>query len=376
MRENKVMGIIFSDMHDSALGALTENRTTASVPFGGRYRLIDFTLSNMVNSDISDIGIITKSNYQSLMDHVGAGRPWDLARKRGGLAIIPPFASHGGLGIYRGRLEALAGALSYIRHNDAKYVMISDSDVIANVDLRDMVKQHIASNAQMTLLYKTITVGPDLKGEDLTLMTLDEETGDVKDIARYASAKGQQNLYLNVLLIEKTLLERMINDAMSHDQYSMVRHCIQPAVGRMTVKGYAFEGYATKIENMNSYFAAHMDLLKPEVRTELFPKDRPVFTKVRDQVSVRYGLSSKVGNSLIADGCIINGEVYNSIIFRGAKIGKDAVVRNCIIMQNTYVGDNAHLEYVISDKDVLIKDSRTLVSYETHPIYISKGDTI
>lgn len=375
MRENKVLGIVFSNMHDNALGELTENRTTGSVPFGGRYRLIDFTLSNMVNSDIKDIGIITKSNYQSLMDHVGAGRPWDLARKRGGLVILPPFASYQGAGIYRGRLEALSGALNYIRHNDAKYVLISDSDIISNIDLRGMISEHIKSGAQMTLLYKNCTVQADIM-KDLTTMTVDEETGDVRDIISHAHAKGQQNLYMNVLIIEKMLLERIVNEAVSHDQYSMVRHCIQPSIGRMTVKGYAFEGYVNKIENMRSYFSANMDLLRPEVREELFPKNRPVFTKVRDQVPVKYGLSSKVGNSLIADGCVVNGTVYNSVIFRGAKIGKGAVVKNCIIMQNTYIGDNAHLEYVVTDKDVLIKDSRTLVGYETYPIFIGKGYSI
>lgn len=374
MRENKVMGIIFSNMHDNALGELTENRTTGSVPFGGRYRLIDFILSNMVNSDIQDIGIITKSNYQSLMDHVGAGRPWDLARKRGGLVILPPFA-YQGAGIYRGRLEALSGALNFIRHNNAKYVLISDSDIIANIDLRGMINDHIKSGAQMTLLYKPCTIRPDIM-KDLTTMTVDEDTGDVRDIMGHVQAKGQQNLYMNVMLIDKLLLERMVKDAISHDQYSMVRHCIQPSIGRMTIKGYAFEGYATKIENMRSYFTANMDLLQPEVRDVLFPKDRPVFTKVRDQVPVKYGLSSKVGNSLIADGCVVNGSVYNSVIFRGAKIGKGAVVKNCIIMQNTYIGDNAHLEYVVADKDVLIKDSRTLVGYETYPIFIAKGNSI
>lgn len=371
MRENKVMGIIFSNIHDSALGELTENRTTGSVPFGGRYRLIDFVLSNMVNSDIRDIGIITKSNYQSLMDHVGAGRPWDLARKRGGLVILPPFANYRS-GIYRGRLEAVSGAMNYIRHNDAKYVLLSDSDVIANIDLRDMINQHIKSGAQITMLYKQAETRPD-HTTDNTVMKIDEETGDVRDIMSHSEAKGVQNLYMNVMVIEKSLLERMASDAVSHDQFSMVRHGIQPLLGRMDIKGYNYSGYIAKISNMRTYFAANMDLLRPEVRTELFPQERAIFTKVRDQVPVKYGLSSKVGSALIADGCVIEGEVYNSVIFRGAKVGKGAVVKNCIIMQNTYIGDNAHLEYVVTDKDVLVKDSRTLVGYETYPIYIGKG---
>ncbi|MEM1484835.1 glucose-1-phosphate adenylyltransferase subunit GlgD [Oscillospiraceae bacterium PP1C4] len=374
MRENKVMGIVFSNMHDSILGELTERRTTGSVPYGGRYRLIDFVLSSMVNSDVRDIGIITKRNYQSLMDHVGAGRAWDLARKRGGLVILPPFANQGS-GIYRGRLEALQGALGYIKHNDAKYVLLCDCDIIANIDLREMIHEHIKSGAQITLMFQNTEVLPE-DMRDTTTICCNEETREVTDIMVRPDTKGRQNVYMNVMLVEKTLLERMINEGKSHDQFSLVRHAIQPSIGKLDIKAFEFKGYCHKISGMKSYFAANMELLDPAVRNALFPKEKPVFTKVRDQVPVKYGLSAKVGNSLIADGCIINGEVENCIIFRGVKVGKGAVLKNCIIMQDTTIGDNAHLEYVITDKDVLIKDSRTLIGYKTYPIYIAKASSI
>lgn len=357
------------------LGALTEHRTTGSVPFGGRYRMIDFALSSMVNSDIQDIGIITKMNYQSLMDHVGAGRPWDLARKRGGLVLLPPFASSHGAGIYRGRLEALQGAISYIRHNDAKYVLLSDCDMIANIDLRDMIDDHIKSGAQITMMIKNTEVRPDMV-QDTTTIDFDPNTHEITDIMVRPDVKGTQNVYMNVMLLEKSLLERLIGEGKSHDSYSLIRHAIQPAIGKLDIRAYEFTKYVRKISGMQSYFLANLELLDPKVRGELFPKDKPVFTKVRDQVPAKYGLSASVRNSLIADGCIINGDVQGSIIFRGARIGKNAVLKNCIIMQDTYVGDNAHLEYVITDKDVLIKDSRVLIGYDSYPTYIAKGKTI
>ncbi len=375
MRENKTMGIIFSNMHDSMLGALTEVRTTGSVPFGARYRFIDFVLSSMVNSDIQDIGIITKSNYRSLMDHVGAGRDWDLARKRGGLVLLPPFASSAGNGIYRGRLEALAGASGYIRYNDAKYVLLCDCDIIANVDLRDLINTHIRSGAQITMMYNRQEVHRE-NLRDTTVLFCDPETMDITDIQVRPDISGTQNVYMDTILIEKQLLERLINEGKSHDSYSLIRHAIQPALGKLDIKGYEFKGYAAKISGLKSYLAANMDLLRQEVREELFPKERPVYTKVRDQVPVKYGLSAKVSNSLIADGCIINGTVENSIIFRGVKVGKGTVLKNCIVMQNTYVGENTHLEYVITDKDVLIKDARTLIGCDTYPTYIPKGSSI
>lgn len=374
MRENKVLGMIFSNMHDSMLGELTDRRTTGSVPFGGRYRLIDFVLSDMVQADITDIGIITKSNYQSLMDHVGAGRAWDLSRKRGGLALLPPFASKGS-GHYRGRLEALHGVLGYIKHNNAKYVLIADCDMIARIDFRDMINTHIKSGAQVTMAYKNVEVRPEV-ARDATTLIVNPETMDVTDMLVNPDPKGTQNLYLNVLLMEKTLLERIVSEGASHDEFSLIRHVLQPAVGKLDIKGYEFTAFARKIAGMQSYFQANMELLRPEVREALFPTERPVFTKVRDDVPVKYGLSSKVSNSLIADGCVINGTVENSIIFRGAKIGKGAVIKNSIIMQDSYIGDNAHLEYLIADKDVLVSDSRTLIGYQTYPIYIAKGKRV
>ena len=369
-----MMGIIFSNMHDSTLGELTERRTTGSVPFGGRYRLIDFALSDMVHADIHDIGIITKSNYQSLMDHVGAGRAWDLSRKRGGLAILPPFASKNSV-YYRGRLEALFGALGYIRSNNAKYVLLSDCDTIARVDVRQMLATHVKSGAQITMLYKNAEVRSDMLG-DLTTLEVNPDTQDVVDMLVNPDLRGNHNIYLNVMLIEKSLLERLVSEGASHDYYSMVIHALRPSIGKLVIKGCEHTGYVHKIDGMRSYFHASMELLLADVRGKLFPADRPVFTKVRDEVPVKYGLSAKSKNSLIADGCIIDGTVENCVVFRGAKIGKGAVLKNCIIMQDTYVGENAHLEYVITDKNVLVKDSRTLVGYETYPIYIAKGKVI
>ena len=375
MRENKALGILFSNMHDSILGELTELRTTGSVPYGGRYRLIDFALSSMVNSDIMDIGIITKSNYQSLMDHVGAGRAYDLARKRGGLRILPPFASTNASGIYRGRLEALTNATEFIRRNDAKYVVLGDCDLIANIDLRQVINQHIHTGAYATLVYKKEEVFPeDIR--DTIVLGIEEQTDNIIDIRHHPDVKGEQNVFLNLAVFEKNVLEKIISDGKSHGHYSMMRSVLQPGIGKLNLKGYEFTGYSHKISSMKSYFAANMELLDLEVRTALFPKNKPIYTKVRDQVPVKYGLNAQVSNSLIADGCVIHGKVENCVVFRGTKVGRGATIKNCIVMQNTIIGDNAYLEYVITDKDVLISDSRTLVGYETYPTYITKGSRV
>ncbi len=372
MKKN-TLGIVFSNMHDETLGELTERRTTGSIPFGGRYRLIDFTLSNMVNSGISEVGIITKSNYQSLMDHLGSGRDWDLARKRGGLCILPPFG-HSATGMYRGRLEAIVGIMSYIKYSNAQYVVMSDSDTVANIDFSDLLDQHMKTGADITLVYKRERLNNDYP-KDTTVFSLDENNM-VSDVLVNPFVDGEQNIYINIAVMSKELLERLANEGMSRNNTSFVNFVLQGKSSSLKIMGYHFDKYSSEITSMKAYFKTSMELLNEDVRMQLFPKDRPVYTKVRDEVPVKYGLSSKVKNSLIADGCIIDGTVENSIIFRGVKIEKGAVVKNSIIMQSGIIGENSKLDYVVTDKDVIVNHERHLSGSQMYPVFISKGSRV
>lgn len=373
MRENHTIGIVFSNIHDQQLGALTEKRTTASIPFGGRYRFIDFTLSNLVNAGITDVGIITKSNYQSLVDHVGNGKEWDLDRKRGGLTLLAPYSNQNS-GIYRGRMEALAGALSYLRHSKAEYVVLTDSDLIANFDLKSYIEAHIASGADMTMLYKTLTT-PEDSCKDTAILTLDE-TGRLTDVAMAEQTQKSGKLYLDVSILRRDLLEQKVGEIWRHGGYSFIRDFLWPNLSTMNIRGVEYQGVAMRIGNLQAYYKANMRLLEKEVQRELFWQGRPVYTKVRDEVPVKYGLQARAGNCLVADGCIIDGEVENSVIFRGVRIGKGAKVKNSILMQGTEVGENATLDYVITDKNVRIKDGRSLMGFVTYPAYFPKGGIV
>lgn len=373
MISNKTLGIVFSNMHDHMLSEITEKRTMGSIPFGGRYRLIDFVLSNMVNSGISDVGVITKSNYQSLMDHLGTGREWDLTRKRGGLCILPPFG-HSAAGIYRGRLEALAGIQSYIRHNDAEYVVLADCDVVANVDFTDALNQHLQNHADITVIYKRDTVADD-QTMDTTVFRLDEN-GMVNEVLIHPEIKGEDNVYLDFCILSKELLEKLISEGMSRSIYSFKQGVLQQKCNKLRIFAWKFEGYSAKINSIRSYYKANMQLMDPEVRRQLFPRERPIYTKVRDEVPAKYGLDAKAEGCLLADGSIIEGTVENSIIFRGVHIGKNAVVKNCILMQDTVVSDKVVLDHVITDKNVVIREGRTLVGYETYPLVIAKDSIV
>lgn len=369
---SKALGIVFSNMHDGSMGELTQHRTMGSVPFGGRYRLVDFTLSNLVNSGIGNVGIITKSNYQSLMDHLGTGKEWDLSRKKGGLCILPPFGRHEAV-YYRGRLEALSGIIQYIKSFKADYVVMSDCNVIASVDLAEVIKYHEKLGADITVVYKNRVLNPVQKRE-ATIIKMDE-TRRVNGVF-VDPVDDEGNVLMNIVVIGKTLLEKIIMDSVSSNTHSFTQAILQGAHDKLKIYGYEFTGYVADIKTLRAYYDRSMDLLNADIRKELFPKDRAVYTKVRDEVSVKYGINASVKNSLIADGCVIQGSVENSIIFRGVKIERGAVVKNSIIMQGTLVGENSNLDCVVTDKDVMIRDSRTLSGCASYPMFIEKGSAV
>ena len=374
MREDTVLGIIFSNMHDETLGELTNVRTMGSVPFGGRYRFIDFPLSNMVNSGISNVGVVTKSNYQSLIDHIGSGREWDLSRKVGGLNILPPFSNNHS-GIYRGRLEALSGIVDYISNNRANYVLMADCDVISNMDYREMIHKHISTGADITVLYQKTDLAKEDLLSDTTAFGFDAN-GRINDVMIGPSMPGQYNVYRNVTVISRDLLSRIIADSAQHNQISFKREILQKSHDRYNILGFESTGMSLTIHSIKSYFDANMKLLDPKVRNAIFNAKSPIYTKIKDEVPAKYGTSAKVSNSLVADGCIIDGEVENSVIFRGVKIAKGVTVTNSIVMQGATLSDGASLNYVIADKDVIVREHRALMGFATYPIYIAKGSVV
>ena len=368
-----VLGLVFANMHDTTLGDMTKNRTMGSVMFGGRYRLIDFPLSNMVNSGISEVGVITKSNYQSLLDHLGSAREWDLARKKGGLYILPPFGNVEST-LYRGRIEALYGAMSFIKHSRAKYVIISDCDVVTNIDYKPIVAAHIESGADITAVAHTgVYSSDDIKTSTVFNVDADKK---VTSVLINPDISGTCTTSLNVFVMSMDFLIETVNDAMARGNVSFERNILQEKCRELKIKIYEYDNYFSKLNSPESYFKSNMALLEPENARKLFVPKRSIYTKVSDNAPVKYDLDSKVSNSLIADGCIIEGEVENSVLFRGVKVGKGAKVKNCILMQGTVVGDNAELSYLITDKNVSICENHILTSSPQYPMYVGKGASV
>lgn len=372
---NKTLGIIFPNTYDALIPELTNVRLMASVPFASRYRLIDFVLSSMSNCGIDDIYIMANRNYHSLLDHLGSGRDWDLVRKNGGLNILPPFAIETSKQ-YTGRVTALAGILELLRHSSEKYVLISDSNIACNFDFNKMIAEHEKVGADVSVAYNVQEFPAsikeshdDTKGFYYTLRM--GENGRVTNIHVNDHCAGLQNFSMNIYLIERELLIELINTAFVRGMQYLERDVLLPQLDKLNVHGYKFEGYVARISDLKSYFDENMKLLNDKNLDALFGGSH-IYTKIRDDNPTRYITGAKVENTMAADGCIIEGEVENSVLFRGVKIGKGAKIKNCILMQDTVVEAGAELEYVITDKNVTITAGKSMKGEESLPVYIGK----
>ncbi len=367
-----VLGLVFASMHDSSVSELTEHRTMGSIPFGGRYRLIDFPLSNLVNSGVASVGVITKANYGSLLDHLGSGRDWDLARKKGGLHLLPPYSQTGG--IYKGRLDALANIWSFVEHSKAQHVILSNCDVVTTIDFNPVLEQHKNTGADITLIYGK-GYYDEAKNTSTTILQFDEDNY-VKDVLVNPKIKGECNQWLEMLIISKELLKQIVFDSVSRNTFSFTKEILQNKECGYKIMGFEHKELFMRIDSTESYFAANKRLLDSETRKALFVPKTPVYTKVGDNAPVKYGLESNIKNSLIADGCIIEGTVENSILFRGVKVGKGTVIKDSVIMQGTTIGDNCRICEIITDKNVEIRSDKILNGSETYPVYIKKNGKI
>lgn len=364
-----VLGLIFASMHDAYVSELTRQRTMGSIPFGGRYRLIDFPLSNFVNSGITEVGVITKANYGSLLDHLGSGRDWDLARKKGGLHLLPPYSQTGG--IYKGRLDALNNIWSFVEHSKAQYVILSNCDVVATIDFNDVLKQHMETSADITLVYSK-SYYDSSKDKCATILQFGEDN-TINGVFVDPEMSGECNQWLDMLIISKELLKKIVMNAASENVYSFTREILQNQNSRYKIMGYEHKDVFVRIDSIDNYYLASKMLLNADTRKALFNPARPVYTKVGDNAPAKYGLESNIKNSLIADGCMIEGTVENSIIFRGVKIGKGTVVKDSVIMQGTVIGNDCTVSAIIADKNVEISDNKILAGTETCPSYLPKN---
>ncbi len=368
----KMVGILFASANENKLNELTIHRTTASLPFAGRYRLIDFALSSLVNSGVTRIGIIARNNYSSLMDHIRMGRDWDLNRKNGGISVFPPFVLNTSREVYKGKIEALYTVLDYLKKAPEDYVVIANCNVAANIKLDDLLDEHIERGADITILCHKASVNSSKR----VLITKNDDDL-VTDLSASEIPSDKEHLVsLNIYIANKDYLIAKVEQSYARGYVEFEKDILFKEVEGGRIYARELEGYAAIIDDVKTYYNESMKVLDMAVREELFGSIRKIYTKVKDSVPTMYLNDAKVKNSLIADGCVINGTVENSILFRSVRIEEGAEVKNSIIMENGIVMRGGKISYTITDKQVVIGAGRQISGSETYPIVIVKNKIV
>jgi glucose-1-phosphate adenylyltransferase len=372
----EAFGLIYAGEESTNLRELVDNRAIAALPIGGKYRVIDLPLSNMVNSGIRNVGVITSRNYNSLVDHLGSGKYWGLSRKSDGLFVMTPFSSRGNTGIYRGKVEALKSSMDYIKRAKQEYAVLAGTSFIYGGTYDAMMKYHIESGADITALYHKADAA-SLADERFHEVYFDvAEDGRIKSLEINPALSLLNARSLKSYIIRKDVLVYLVEESVSKGEFKFSEGLLRNSLSRLKVMGFEHDGYVGTMNSVASYFEMNMDLLNVDIRKELFLAQNRIYTKIKDSVPAKYAEAAEVKNSLVANGCVIEGEVENSILFRGVHVGRDAVVKNSIVFSNTDIGGGADLEFTILDKDVNVRQNSRLVGNREFPMVIRKGGLV
>ena len=372
MISSSVASIIFANAHDETIEKLTQKRSIASVPFGGRYRLIDFCLSNLVNAGVSNIGIITKEKYRSLMDHLGSGMHWDLDRKSGGIRILPPYNVNR-VRLYQNHVEALYGAMDFMVRCSEKYIVVYDARTVANINIREVIKQHINTQADITVVCRR---GLEITNSDNT-MALDVNKEGRVVLTGFPEKIGADDYRsMGIYVFNREKLIEIVHNSYETGGDTINDDIISANLDVLKVMAYEHKGYTAIMDCPKAYRRANFELLNSDVRKDLFNPERPIYTKTRDDMPTRYGTQSCVTNSLVAEGCVIEGTVKNSVLFRGVKVEKGAVVENSILMQGVTVKEGAQLDDVVSDKNASISAGMVIKGTAEKAFFVEKNQTL
>lgn len=369
--------IIFADTYGVDLDSLTKKRNLAAVPFGARYRLIDFVLSSMSNSGIRNIGIVAQKSYRSMMDHVRSGSEWDLERKRSALTVLTPFAAWREKDVYKNRLTGLAANISYLEHLKEKYILIAGCNTVMNIDYSKVLDAHIKSGARVTGIY-TKEPRNAQKGINVTSIRVTRD-GLVSDIDITTEVDLEPGWYLSsgAFIIGREDLISCIEDAVAKKKESLRKDVLTQMAEDGEIRAYETKDMVLYMDSTSGYLQSNLDLLNLDVRENIFASENgPVITVAQDSAPTRYGEDAEVTNSLVADGAIIEGTVKNSIIYRGVHIKKGAVVENSVVLENSVISEGARINYAVLDKKCFIEEDRILSGYITHPFVVEKGSRI
>ena len=370
---NNVHGIIYAYHAFPELKTIGAYRTGAALPFCGRYRLIDFALSGMMNAGIRNVGVIMQRGYLSLIEHLAGGRSWNLDRHTGGLHLLPPFGlSDANKGLYEGGIEALSAVGTYLSGSiREEYILLTRGDLCANIDMRALIEAHIRSGADITAVCTEKAVPGSrhsfIPGQD----------GFAAEMLSWQKSGGEGLASLETYVLRRKLLLDMVQWSREHNRLHFHQDALTHAMAQgCRVAIVPHDGYAMFVTSEIDYFRANMDMLDAEKRRSLFVPERRVATRARSDAATYYGDGSCVKNALIADGCRIEGRVENCVIFGGVTVGAGAELRDCVILNDSVIMEGARLRYVISDKNVSFSPYLDIGGSDRIPLTVPKGSRI
>lgn len=366
------MGIILTGGKNQRLKELSAIRSTSAVPVAGKYRPIDFVLSNMVNSGITNVGVLTQYSFRSLMDHLGSGKEWDLDRRNGGLFIFPPYLSGEDSGWYKGSADAMHSNLTFLKRSFEEYVLIAQGSCIYKTMFDEMLDYHISKGADITIAYREMN---DIRSEDLVnlgILRVDED-GRIYDFQEKPLHPKTRDGSMGTYLLKRELLMSLLEECAAHGDYDFVKDVLIKKLNSLRIYGYKFNGYWRNMSSIQMYYRCNMEVLNPEIRRQLFIEKGKIYTKVKDESPAKYNEEAEVKNSIIADGCIIEGSVENCVLFRGVEIKRGATLKNSIVMQGSVIGEGASVEYAVMDKNVVLTKNKNIKGDQNWPIIISKN---
>ena len=363
---NNCIGIINLDENEQKTTELTRRRPLASLPIAGRYRVVDFVLSNMTNSGIEAIGIFTKNKSRSLMDHLTNGRPWDIHRKKDGLKVF----NFGDIDPVHDDVHNFLENIDYFDYSKKEYTLICSSYMICNINYNELIKYHIAEGNDVTTVYKNVKhVEDNFIG--CQVLNLDEKSR-VIGVGENVGLMNSANINMEMYIMKTDLFIDMIYECIRGGIYKKIKNYINGNIDKLKVGGYEFKGYLACINSIGAYYDANMEFLNEKVNKELFYNNFPIYTKPKDACPTQYTETSSVVNSIIANGSYIEGTVRNCVIGRNVYIGKGSVIENCVILQNTVIGNNVTMNNAITDKGTLIDDNEEVKGLEHNPVIIPK----
>lgn len=379
MKKNKICGILNLTEAVQTTYPLTLYRPVAGLPFGCRYRLIDFPLTHLTAAGVETIGVFMNDNHRSVSNHVGSGREWDLDSLRGGLFFFSSRTAEGGYGQFRMLEDDIYNYfknIEFIEKSGAEYAMVMGTRTLCNIDVQAILRSHIEQDAEITAVYKKVE---RLSSEDLQLncMTIGEN-GRVTSLKTCALQEKTDEFALNmeIYLMKSALLMKLIRHVVAENEWYSLSDVLHQAIVNLPTNGFEYTGYLKSIHSIRSYYDANIDMLEESNRAALLKGSHRIHTKIKNEVPTYYGITSKVSDALVANGCMIKGKVSHSLIFRNVTVEKSAVVRDSIVMQGSSVGEGSVLQYVILDKEVRIAPNTKLVGTKEKPLVIEKKSVV